>query len=80
MTKPTREQLRGFYTLGQHSGWSSVHDFLEEELLKTYEALAGHFDEVKLRQFQGRAAFIREFLDVVRDAKTHLEKLKDTGL
>lgn len=80
MTKPSRKALRALYSFSQHTGWDDVSDFFNEELLKTYEAMAGHFDEVKLRQFQGRAQFIREFLDLVRDAHQNLEKLRDSGL
>lgn len=80
MTKPRAQALRALYVLSQSGGWEDIKGFFDEELRCVYEALASHPDEVKLRQMQGRAQLIREFLDVVRDAKTNLEKLRESTL
>lgn len=80
MTRPSTQALRAIHVLSQSSGWSDIKAFFDEELLRTYELMSSHQDEVKLRQFQGRAQFVREFLDIVRDAKVNLEKLRESTL
>ena len=80
LTKPTIQSLRGLYAISQGKSWQDVGKMFEDELQKSFEFLAESRDELALRQMQGRVQFIREFLDVVRDAPRLLEKLKDQGL
>ena len=80
LTKPTVHALRSLYAISQGKGWEEVNKLFEEELKKSFDFLAESRDELALRQMQGRVQFIREFLDVVREAPRLLEKLKDQGL
>lgn len=80
LTKPTVHALRSLYAISQSKGWDEVNKMFEVELQKSFEFLAESRDELALRQMQGRVQFIREFLDVVREAPRLLEKLKDSGL
>lgn len=80
LTKPTTQALRSIYAISQGKGWDEINKMFEEELRKSFEFLAESRDDLALRQMQGRVQFIREFLDVVREAPRLLEKLKDSGL
>lgn len=72
--------LKALYSFSHHTGWDSVSKFLSDELSKVYEVLASSPDEVTLRQMQGRAQFIREFLDLAANAAKVLEKLRESSL
>lgn len=52
----------------------------QSELQAIYRTLASSTDEVTLRQMQGRAQFIQEFLDLVANAPKVLEKLRESSL
>lgn len=72
--------VRALYSFSNHTGWDDVSKFLNGELQKVYEVLASSPDEATLRQMQGRAQFIREFLTLVADAPKVLEKLRESSL
>jgi arginine repressor len=78
--KPTAQTLRSIYSLSQQSAWGEVDKFFKEELQRTLLTLADSRDDVALRQLQGRAQFIREFLDTVNGSQKSLERLKETTL
>ena len=78
LTKPTKQMLRSLYKHSQQDSWVEITKLFEEELSKTFEVLADSREDTALRQMQGRAQFIREFLALVREAPRHLEKLNDT--
>jgi arginine repressor len=78
--KPTVQTLRSIYSLSQQSAWGEVDKFFKEELQRILLTLADSRDDVALRQLQGRAQFIREFLDTVNGSQKSLEKLRDTSL
>ena len=80
LTKPEPMALKALYSFSNHTGWDDVSKFLNGELAKVYEALVLNPDEVTLRQMQGRAQFIREFLDLVANAQKVLEKLRESSL
>ena len=80
LTQPDNKVLRSMYSLSQRTGWDDIDKFLNDELVKTHEFLVGASDIEKVRQLQGRAQFIRDFLDTVRDARKLLEKLGDNSL
>jgi len=78
--KPTVQTLRSIYSLSQQSAWGEMDKFFKEELQRILLTLADSRDDVALRQLQGRAQFIREFLDTVNGSQKSLEKLRDTSL
>jgi arginine repressor len=78
--KPTVQTLRSIYSLSQQSAWKEIDKLFEDELQRTLLFLAESRDDVALRQMQGRAQFIREFLDTVNNSQKSLEKLKETTL
>ncbi len=80
LTKPSLHALRSLYAVSQGKSWEEIDKLFRDELQKSFEFLAESRDELALRQMQGRVQFIREFLDVVREAPRLLEKLKDSGL
>ena len=80
LTKPSVNALRALYAISIREGWDTVKGMFEDELLKVYEGLASHQDEVRLRQLQGRAQFIAEFLELVDNSLAHLEKLRANTL
>ncbi len=80
LTKPTPATLKALHALTGHTGWGDVSKFFNDELTKVYEVLASSPDEVTLRQMQGRAQFIREFLTMSADAAKVLEKLRESSL
>ena len=72
--------LKTLYSFSNHTGWPEVDQMFRDELAKVYETLASSPDEATLRQMQGRAQFIREFLDLVANAAKVLEKLRESSL
>jgi arginine repressor len=78
--KPNAQTLRSIYSLSQQSGWAEIDKLFKEELQRTLLTLADSRDDVALRQLQGRAQFIREFLDTVNGSQKSLERLKETTL
>ena len=80
LTKPSPAALRALHAFGGQTGWTEVSKFLESELAATYHLLTEATDIVTLRQAQGRAKFINEFLRTVRDAPGLLEKLRVSTL
>lgn len=80
LTKPKPMAVRALYSLSNHTGWMDISKFLYDELDKVHETLVLNPDEGTLRQMQGRAQFIKEFLHLVENAATVLEKLRETPL
>jgi len=80
LTKPTAQALRSLLGFSRQTGWTEVEQMFKDELSKTYEMLADSADEVLIRQLQGRAKLIREFLSLVHDAPRTLEKLGVSSL
>ena len=67
LTKPSPAVLRALTALKIHTG-GDVIEFLEAELSATHELLAEAQEDWRLRRWQGRAQFIKEFLALVRTA------------
>jgi predicted ester cyclase len=80
LTKPKPMAVKALYSFSNHTGWDDVSKFFDDELAKVHEVLVSSPDEVTLRQMQGRAQFIREFLDLVANAPKVLEKLRESSL
>ena len=75
LIKPTAQALRSLTGFSRQTGWAAIEQMFKDELSKTYEQLAEGADEAYLRQLQGRAKLIREFLSLVQEAPVILEKL-----
>lgn len=80
LTKPSAQALRSLTGFSRQTGWAAVDQMFKDELSKTYEMLADSADEALIRQLQGRAKLIREFLSLVHDAPRTLEKLGVSSL
>lgn len=80
LSKPTTQQLKSLYHLSKQPAWAEVNNVLENELKKSLDVLVDSRDDTTIRQVQGRAQFIREFLAIVQSAQAALEKSKDNGL
>lgn len=80
LTKPDRRTLKALYSFSVRDGWDDVSRYLQDELDQLHVALENSLDEAKFRQLQGRAQFVREFLDLVADTPKILEKLRESSL
>lgn len=78
LVKPSIHALRSLHKLKQQDMWQEINKLFEAELQRAYEILSDSREDAALRQMQGRAQFIREFLALVHDAQKHLEKLNDS--
>lgn len=68
LTRPAPAVLIALTALRNHTEWQEVTKFLEQELTALQLQLIEAVDETTLRQFQGRAKCIKEFLALVRPA------------
>jgi hypothetical protein len=76
LTKPSPAVLKVLTTLKGHPGWIELIKFFDEELASMYRALAEAQEDCRLRQLQGRAQCIREFLALVTNAQELSEKTR----
>jgi hypothetical protein len=76
ITSPSPAELKALHALGNQTGWPEVREFLEGELIAVHRLLSEAKDDVTLRQMQGRAQLIREFLKLVSGARQALEKAR----
>lgn len=72
--------VKALYSFSNHTGWEAVGKLFEDELQAIYRVMTSSTDEVTLRQMQGRAQLIQEFLDLVANAPKVLEKLRESSL
>ena len=68
LTRPAPAVLQALKNLRTIQEWSEVTKFLEQELTALQLHLIEAVDETTLRQFQGRAKCLKEFLALVRTA------------
>jgi translation initiation factor 2 alpha subunit (eIF-2alpha) len=54
--------------LSKSSLWKPVGDMLTEELGRTYDVLRESAHDAALRQAQGKAQFLKEFMDLIAKA------------
>ena len=80
LNRPDTQVLRAMQGLSPQADWITVRRFLQDELTKLHHTLESCLDEAKLRQLQGRAQFVREFLDLVENSRQTLEKLRESSL
>ena len=74
LTKPTEPELRALAQL-KAPGMIGIVELLRRELASTDKVLRDTHDEVSLRQLQGRAKLLEEFLSTVDSSTETLEKL-----
>ena len=74
LTKPTESELRALASL-KHPQMIPVVELLRRELVSTDKLLRDTHDEVSLRQLQGRAKLLEEFMSTVDSSNETLEKL-----
>jgi hypothetical protein len=76
LAKPDRKQLEALANVAKSSWWTEVKRLLDEEYTATVTLMIGVTDEVALRQSQGRAKFLHEFMNLVQQAA----QSRDTSL
>lgn len=80
LTQVSNEAYRAMFKVAHSADWPVISRMLEDELSAIYEHMSLSHDEVKLRQMQGRAQFLREFMALARDATIVMEKLRESPL
>lgn len=80
LTKPSPKAVKALHALKLSGHWAEISEYIESELSKVYDVLVSSPDEVTLRQMQGRAQALRDFMVMVRDAHKTLERLRETTL
>jgi len=76
LTRPTDHQLRAAHVLRTQGQWGELESYLRAELQRVYELMVDSRDETVLRQLQGRAAAIKEFLTFVNKSSEVMEKIE----
>lgn len=74
LTRPTDRQLRAAHDLRTHGGWAELGGYLKAELDRTHELMTGCLEEAPLRQLQGRAKALTEFMAFVNESTDVLER------
>ena len=74
-SKPTLDFVRALVITTRQPGWPGVKQGIEAELHRTYELMRDTQDIVGLRQLQGRARVLKEFLELAESAPQLLDKL-----
>lgn len=75
LSKPQPEFFRGLVITTRQPGWVPVKQGLEAELQALYERMRDTRDDVDLRQLQGRAQALKDFLAIADAAPQLLDKL-----
>lgn len=78
--KTDARTARAMLVWQQQPGFHDIEKFLLSELDAIYDHLVATRDPAIVGQLQGRALFIREFLNLVRDAPKVMEKLGSSTL
>jgi hypothetical protein len=68
LVRPSPEALQSLAMLSQSALWRPVAEMLTEELGRTYDLLRESAHDAALRQAQGKAQFLKEFMDLVAKA------------
>lgn len=76
LTKPDEKLLTAVMGLGASGTLVEIIKFLESEREKARDQLEVVLDDVRIRQLQGEAQFLTEFLETLRDAPALMTKLK----
>lgn len=74
--QPGANQLEALAILEHNPNFIAIREWLEDSLRATYETCASERDEVTLRQAQGAATDLNEFLGYTRTARDTAEKLR----
>lgn len=72
--KPSHLQLEALSALEHNSNFKHVKNWLEDSLMKTYQHCSTEHDDATLRQEQGAAQALSEFLTLANNARGIIEK------
>ena len=74
LVKPSAELVRSLHFVKKQAAWGAVEAAFDRELTETYRQLAQARDDVDVRQLQGRAKMISEFMKLVADTDELLKR------
>ncbi|WP_417518737.1 hypothetical protein [Marinobacter sp.] len=74
--QPTQHELEALAVLEHNPNFIALRQWLEDSLRATHERCAQERDEVTLRQAQGAAMDLTDFLEHARTARGTAEKLR----
>lgn len=80
LQNPTTAQLRALHALTRTAHWKDFLSIFETELDTLNGHLAARSNETELRQLQGKAQHVRDFLKLAAKAREQLEKLGEAVL
>lgn len=72
--KPNAIEIEALATLKNNNSFQHVLGWLTESLVLTYDECATLHDEIALRQAQGSAQDLKEFLDLAENAVKLIKK------
>jgi hypothetical protein len=72
--RPDPQVLRSISAMQNHPNWDTVLKYLASERQATLERLAESPDTAALHTLQGRAAVLKEILDLAAQAESALKK------
>lgn len=75
LLRPTETHLRALASLATTPVWFTVEAMLKEDLRVTMEKIVASANIAELRNLQGRAKWLTEFLKAVEDAPSDLKKV-----
>lgn len=76
LARPTLPLLRALASMRGNQAWDTVLAYLTEERTKVLEALAESPDTAALQRLQGRAAVLKEVLELASKPDVALMKLE----
>lgn len=74
LSTPTDAALIALEQVSKFPRWTDIEKLMEAELTATVDRMIGCRDDADLHALRGRAQFIREFQQVVREAPQTLVK------
>lgn len=74
LTQPTDAMLIALEQASKLPRWKDVDKLIEAELTATLDRIIGAQVDAELHALRGRAKFLREFQQLVRDAPAQLTK------
>lgn len=76
INKPTAEQIEALTVLEHHHHFKVIREWLEQSLQTTQERCIEEMNIDSVRQLQGAAKDIKEFLEFAQNARDILETLR----
>lgn len=74
LTKATSHQLRAAHNLRTQGQWKELEGYLQGELARVLDLMVSCLEDAPLRQLQGRAKALSEFMTFVNDSTDVMEK------